>query len=327
MKTKLFLLDSIVDITYGNKLDLQNMTFDSPSVNFISRTALNNGVCAKVDRINNIQPYPEGCLTVALGGSIGAAFYQKESFYTAQNIAVIEFKEDIHYLAKLYLCQIIKFEVKNKFRAFGRELNRHIKTDFSVELPVNEDSRPDWECMEEYMKTLRYKPITTKIKGKRQILCTELWREYSLGTLFHIVKGKRLTKADMIPGNINFLGAISENNGIREKIETGYFWQPNCITVNYNGSVGEAFYQSEPFWASDDVNVLYAKDYWELNKYIAMFLITIIKADKYRFGYGRKWTMEKMKETVIKLPCLADGTPDFIYMENYIKSLPYSDRI
>lgn len=64
-----------------------------------------------------------------------------------------------------------------------------------------------------------------------------------------------------------------------------------------------------------------------MNKYIAMFLITVIKANRYRFGYGRKWTMEKMKETVIKLPSQEDGTPDFTYMEKYIKSLPYSDRI
>lgn len=106
----------------------------------------------------------------------------------------------------------------------------------------------------------------------------------------------------MVPGKINFLGAISENNGVREKIDADELWQPNCITVNYNGSVGEAFYQSKPFWASDDVNVLYAKDFWKMNKYIAMFLITVIKANKYRFGYGRKWTIEKMKETVIKLP-------------------------
>ncbi len=64
-----------------------------------------------------------------------------------------------------------------------------------------------------------------------------------------------------------------------------------------------------------------------MNKYIAMFLITVIKANRYRFGYGRKWTLEKMKETNIKLPSQTDGMPDFIYMENYIKSLPYSDRI
>ena len=38
MKTKVFLLNNIVDITYGNKFDLKNMTFDNPSVNFISIT-------------------------------------------------------------------------------------------------------------------------------------------------------------------------------------------------------------------------------------------------------------------------------------------------
>ena len=49
-----------------------------------------------------------------------------------------------------------------------------------------------------------------------------------------------------------------------------------------------------------------------MDKYNAMFLITVIKANKYRFGYGRKWTIEKMKETVIALPGQEDGSPDFL---------------
>lgn len=52
-----------------------------------------------------------------------------------------------------------------------------------------------------------------------------------------IVKGKRLTKANMKPGNINFIGAISTNNGVREKIATENPYTANCITVNYNGMV------------------------------------------------------------------------------------------
>ena len=64
-----------------------------------------------------------------------------------------------------------------------------------------------------------------------------------------------------------------------------------------------------------------------MNKFIALFMITVIKANKYRFSYGRKWTMEKMKDFIIKLPSKSDGTPDFEYMEEFIKSLPYSDRI
>ena len=182
------------------------------------------------------------------------------------------------------------------------------------------DTVPAW------VELTKITPVSTKIAYSDRMDDVE-WNDYTMDFLFRFEKGKRLTKEDIIPGNTNFLGAISENNGVREKIRIDNTWQPNCITVNYNGSVGEAFYQSEPFWASDDVTVLYAKDFWNMNKYIAMFLITVIKANKYRFGYGRKWTIEKMKETSIKLPGLENGTPDFLYMEQYIKSLPYSDRI
>lgn len=151
---------------------------------------------------------------------------------------------------------------------------------------------------------------------------TSTWQEYYIGDLFSFVKGKRLTKDKMIDGEVNYLGAISENNGVRQRIQVDpdLISSPNCITVNYNGSVGEAFYQHEPFWATDDVNILYAKG-WSMNKYNALFVITVIKANRYRFGYGRKWTLKKMKETIITLPAKKDGTPDFEFMEDYIKSL------
>ena len=130
----------------------------------------------------------------------------------------------------------------------------------------------------------------------------------------------------MVEGDINYLGAISENNGIRQRIDVEPIFEPNCITVNYNGSVGEAFYQSVPFWATDDVNVLYARG-WSLNKYVALFIATVIKANRYKFSYGRKWTMKKMKKSVVKLPINGKSEPDWSYMESYIKSLPYGDRI
>jgi hypothetical protein len=40
--------------------------------------------------------------------------------------------------------------------------------------------------------------------------------------------------------------------------------------VNYNGSVGEEFYQQISYFALDDMSVLYPK--FELNPFIAMFL-------------------------------------------------------
>jgi len=155
---------------------------------------------------------------------------------------------------------------------------------------------------------------------------TSEWGEFTLEDLFVFHKGKRLRKEDMSPGATNYIGAISLNNGVRQQIDIEPIYKPNCITINYNGSVGEAYYQIAPFWATDDVNVLYAKD-WTLNRYIALFITTVVKANRYKFSYGRKWTLAKMKKSTIKLPTTAQGSPDWDYMERYIKSLPYADRI
>lgn len=43
--------------------------------------------------------------------------------------------------------------------------------------------------------------------------CLE-WTTFRLGDLFVISKGTRLTKAQMIPGKINYIGASSMNNGV-----------------------------------------------------------------------------------------------------------------
>ncbi len=309
-------ISELFDVKYGVNLELSNCEKvdenDNKGINFVARTSINNGVVAKVARIDGVEPQAAGTLSCAAGGSVLSTFLQTQPYYSGRDLYVLTPKREMSLNEKLYWCMVIK---TNAYRFnYGRQANKTLR---NIELP---DTVPAW------VKEIRIKPITTQITKPDKLNIIN-WGYYPMDSLFRFVKGKRLTKTDMIPGDLNYLGAINENNGIREKIEADYSWEPNCITVNYNGSVGEAFYQSKPFWASDDVNVLYAKDFWKMNKYIAMFLITVIKENKYRFGYGRKWTMEKMKDTVIKLPSREDGVPDFTYMEKYIKSLPYSDRI
>ena len=131
----------------------------------------------------------------------------------------------------------------------------------------------------------------------------------------------------MQDGDIPYIGAIDSNNGISAYISNDeHLHQENTITVSYNGSIAEAFYQTTKFWATDDVNVLYPK--FTLNRYIAMFLITLIHREKYRFNYGRKWDKELMEASLIKLPAVKiapnEYEPDWQFMEDYIKSLPYS---
>ena len=166
-----------------------------------------------------------------------------------------------------------------------------------------------------------------------------MWKEFEMGRLFDIKKGKRLTAADQEEGDNNYIGAIDSNNGVANHIGQKPIHSANTISLSYNGSVGEAFYQSEPYWATDDVNALYPY-YEQFNKYVGLFMVAVIRQEKYKFSYGRKWTLDNMNKTRINLPIQhnADGTPfidtdkkysdngyvpDWKFMEDYIKSLKH----
>lgn len=280
---------------------------------YITTTAHNNGVECYVDYPAQ---YSGGKITVSKDGDSADAFVQFVPFCGNEKVMVLSPKKELSDKELLFYSLLIN---KNKYKfGYGRKCSvARLK---EIEL-LDIDEFPEW------FGGMKIQPVTTNLTKVEHSLDVTEWKEYRLGQLFDFQKGKRLVKADMIPGKVNYIAAISNNNGVRERIEAQQVWEANCITVNYNGSVGEAFYQGEPFFASDDVNVLYAKNHWTLNKYIALFMITIIKANRYRFGYGRKWTLEKMKDTIIRLPGKRDGTPDFEYMEQYIRSFPYSDRI
>ena len=171
------------------------------------------------------------------------------------------------------------------------------------------------------------------------------WKWFRYNEIFDIKKGFYNKKPEESGvGTIPFIGATESNNGITsmhtlEEIEAASkngdnpnqdisekMFAGNCITVSNNGSIGFAFYQEKEFTCSHDVNPLYLKGY-ALNKHIAMFLCTLIELEQYRWAYGRKWRPKRMPSSLIKLPVKSDDTPDWEFMEKYIKSLPYSANI
>ena len=125
----------------------------------------------------------------------------------------------------------------------------------------------------------------------------------------------------MEDGETYFIGSSDSNNGLTGKVGQSAIFPAHTLTVNYDGSVAESFYQPFEYWALDSVNVLVPK--FEINVFIALFITTIIRLEKYRFNYGRKWGLDRMKESMIKLPTI-NGTPDFGFMEKFIKSLNIS---
>lgn len=176
-----------------------------------------------------------------------------------------------------------------------------------------------------FLDVFNFAPDSSRIKRAetnsiKETLDTVEWKPYRIGDMFVVEKGKRLTKANMRDGDIRFIGASSANNGI-----TAYIANNQClhsagtITLTYNGSVGEAFYQNEPFWASDDVNVLYPK--FNMTENIAMFIIPILKKVGAKYAFIDKWKKENMENDSILLPSADDDQPDYDYMERFVSHI------
>lgn len=313
-------INEIFKITHPKTLIYSEMTTDEEGINFVSSQDKNNGIVGRVKIENGIKIYPAGCITVPLKGSVLMAHLQPKPCYVAHQIAVLEpFDTSMSYIEKLYYVTCIR---NNSFKYnYGRQAD---KTLGDIEIPT------DNEIMLSKANSLHYKPLSTanKRKSTSYVLDVESWKEFCVGDLFEVKKGKRLTSDEQTDGETPYIGAIDSNNGIANYIGQDAIHAGNTISLSYNGSVGEAFYQPKPFWATDDVNVLYFREEngVAFNKYIALFVCAVLRQEKYRYSYGRKWVLESMKSTVIKLP-EKSGKPNWSYMEDYMKSLPYGDRI
>jgi len=316
---KLVPLKSIFHIEYGNKLDLNKMVPEPLSgINFVSRSRNNLGIVAKVKKLD-VEPFPAGTITVTLGGTyLLSSFVQPEPFYTAQNIKVLFPKEMMPFNEKIFYCKCIELN-RFKYTSHGREAN---KTLDSLLMP-DRSSVPAW--LNEIQSHINLSEAP-KTKNTHYELRVQDWKWFTYDEIFTIKRGESGYKIHLLKGIYPYISASSSNNGIS-------YWcakqnnDGNKITLSYDGTIGEAFYQESPFFASEKIAVLELKNR-PFNPYIALFLITLIRLEKYRYNYGLKWSIEsRMKNSKIKLPVDQEGYPDWQYMEDYIKSLPYSSNI
>lgn len=312
----------IFDVRYGHSLELNRLALVAPGegVAFVSRKMGDNGISAFVKEVSGIDPAPAGDITCALGGNgVLTTHLQEQPFYVGRDVAILRPRVALTKAQILFYCLCIK---SNRFRySYGRQANKTLRI---LEVP-SLDELPEW--VDSIDVDMFAGADSSASKQYALGLSDVEWKVFFVSDLFDVKKGKRLTKAQLKnrPGPVPFIGAIDSNNGVAASVDSPIH-DAGTITVNYNGAgVADAFYQPQPFWASDDVNVLYPK--FEMSPEVGLFIATVIGKEKYRFSYGRKWHVERMKEAPIRLPCDPKGRLDVSYMESYIRSLPFSHNI
>lgn len=250
-------------------------------------------------------------------GSHTYSYVSNFSFVPNSNVVVLLPKKEMSLQEKIFYSLCI---TKNRYKfSYGRKPKGDRLA--NVILP---DEIPDWVNKRSINNVKE--PVINKTVPELNI---NAWQDFTYSDLFDVKKGKRVKMTEISDpnGKYNFVSAMKTNNSVSCKTNLKPLFPGNVITVNYdgNGGVGYAFYQPKPFWALDSVNVLIPK--FNLNPYIAMFLITLIRKERYRYNYGRKWHKERMEKSILKLPVDNNGNPDWVFMEEYIKTLSYSNAL
>lgn len=257
----------------------------------------------------------------------------------------------------------------NRFKyAYGRKVTEEKYMNDVVKLPprhnpdgtlfidethtYSEDGHvPDWDFMENYMRSLHCHPLTTWNRpGNTPGLNVSDWKNFKLADLFDIRYGTNLelntcietdqTKAD----SVNFVTRTAENNGVSARVRTLAHITPQksgLLSIAAGGSVLSTFYQNEPFYSGRDLYTLDAKA--KISPAAKLFITTVIEQNKYKYSYGRQ-ANKTLPDLVISLPVRhnIDGkpyidtnctysakgyVPDWEFMDHYMKSLPYGDNL
>lgn len=297
--------------------------YNDGDIPFVASGNFNNGVLKYLEPKKGEILDAGNCITVSPIN--GSSFYQEDDFLGrggAGSSIILLYNPNLNLYNGYFIATVIR-TVCRKY-AYSDMANKDTIGAEKIKLPVDETGNPDFLYMESYMKNLELavsSSLTDLQSAKKFDISGELdissWKLFQISELFNVQKGKRLTKSDMKDGKIRFIGASAINNGITAYISNNEHLHPqNTITLSYNGSIGEAFYQDEMFWASDDVNVLYPK--FEMNREMAFFIIPLLKTAGKRYAFIDKWKKEDMEKSKIPLPVDKDGNPDYKYMENYI---------
>ena len=153
------------------------------------------------------------------------------------------------------------------------------------------------------------------------------WKEFKIKDIFRLEPTKGVDSTELLEGDdINYIGAKHDNNGLmmRCQLESFESWvsKGNCIVFIQlgAGSAGYVNYIPDDFIGMSGKTICGYVD-GIMNPQIGLFLTTILCKERPKYSFGRSWTGDRLRETIIKLPTDLSGNPDWKFMEQYIKSL------
>ena len=334
------------------------------NIPYITSSSINNGISKFVELHEEMETI-DNCITISTNGRCFDCFYQKFPCYISTDVEVLK-NENLNVKISLFLISILKKEQYRYGYGRKPKNNKVFETEILLPaIKVDNKYIPNWKYMEEYidkleeiksenndsiknsLKTNNYKKNHIKANNCF-LLSKKKFKSFKLKNLFDsIYKAKAYVKSELkiseypINGYVPFISRTENNNACDcyvpldeiDNLEAG-----NAIIIG--DTTATTFYQKNSFATGDHIVVCRAN--W-MNLYTALFIKTLIDKEKYRYNYGRAFKMEFIENTEIQLPILTKNEeiiidnnntfseegfiPDWEFIENYIKSLPFADKI
>ncbi len=280
-------------------------------------------------------------------GSVGYTNYIDHDFIGSTTLSA-GYNSNLNEKNGLFLVTVLDLE---RYRySFGRKYRPNLSK-VKIKLPATVAGEPDWEYMEKYIESLNYRPITTNVpqlSGKP--LKTDEWKEFYLHRIMIVDMGNGIDAIMTTNDNpkYNYVSRDSNGNGVVGFVDEISGEEPfpaGAMSLALGGSfLGSCFIQRKPFYTAQNVAVLQEKV--SLSDHTKLFIATLIRNEckiKYQ-AFGRELNAHFRKDFTIKLPVKHDNRgkisidethrfsddgyiPDWDWMDSYMKSLPYSDRI
>ena len=302
-----------------SKNDLKIEECNAGSTPLISAGNENNGIIGYINK-EDFEVFPANSITVDMFGKV---FVQPKDFCAVSHgrVNILIPKYTLSLSTLFFIISVLQREIKNKFDFANMCTSKKISKQ-NILLPIIFSGSPDWQYMENYMKEITKLAVKRVEKLKEEKPQTKIdtsnWGNFRVGDLFEIKLSKNNIRFERCnTGSTPLISAGNENNGIVGYIDKEDFevFPANSITVNV---FGKAFVQTKDFCAS--VNILIIRNE-HLTKNIGMFIAAILSKSHSKYNYNDKISKDKLFNETISLPVTPEGTPDFDYMEDYMKEI------
>ena len=156
-----FLLPDIFTIEKGERLTEVNR-IEGP-IPLITASSYCNGITAFIDEPTFVETKKlfENKITMDMFGNV---FYHKYKYFSDDNVHTLIIKDDkdlrLNDYIYLFMVTILR-RLSSKYQ-YGRQLRLHRLENEIVSLPMNQYKKPDWQFIENYMKSL---PCSSNLNG------------------------------------------------------------------------------------------------------------------------------------------------------------------